>query len=362
MIKTTHAVGAAATHAILPPISSLKKEGAQGIWHGHTLTRLSGAGNPATSNAAYLHGSGLPPVQSRPVTSRRVSPEAAVKPMPVPEMFFRAATLGVNAGQLRSAGRSILRGEFSKAATGRSAGASRLLSLRLAAACLEEGVDDSRLLALITPVDAQPQNSEDMARLLQEAGDDPEELKKVLRHVLPGQSVLPQNAVELFHALKNVRFEPDKLMVLLGKAQGLPPAPELRAQLRQKIHDEIREFESSNKDILADINAAHVAASTDDPANFLETYQKLLQRPAEFHTVLKLLLARYPVDGIAGALADLKKALSEDLSSVTPSQDPTRLGTILSELSHMHLSTTLIEMVKGLVDSLRRIPHANPAG
>jgi hypothetical protein len=59
----------------------------------------------------------------------------------------------------------------------------------------------------------------------------------------------------------------------------------------------------------------------------------------------------------------MKKALGDDLSAsvAMPSSDPVRLQSILSDLSDMHVSTTLIEMVDTLIERLKRTLNAPPA-
>jgi type III secretion system YopN/LcrE/InvE/MxiC family regulator len=214
---------------------------------------------------------------------------------------------------------------------------------------------------MLTPVRGDKYSPQDLSEMLRHAANDGEEFERMVEDILAGLDITPEDGQRLAEELKHARHDDEKMMELLRKAQDIPRLYReqdrpVREQLRQRILDEIREFERSNDGamVLANFNAAPVAATTSEPASFLQTYTELVTAPRTFTAALKLLLSRYRFDALDGVLDNLKKALADDLGAATPSHDTRRLGAVLSDLGHMAMSSSLVDRVKDLLRLVRR--------
>ncbi|WP_048439640.1 hypothetical protein [Caenimonas sp. SL110] len=335
---------------------------ASGTWRGQAFTLAPAGAAKAATQAHESAMQSLATTQSRDLSSRRVAAEAAFKRMPAGEVLQRASTMGVDLRRVRSGARDILSGNQGAARGGRSGSAARYMSLQLAAASMEDNISEEAATAMLTPVKSQAHTPQDFSELLRHSANDDEEFQHFLEDILSGLDITADDAKELGDKLKQARNDDEKLMKLLAKVQNLPQPPREtsaieRERIRQRIHDELREFERSNEGamVLASFNAAPVAATTAEPASFLDTYTELVTVPRTFAGALKVLLQRHRIDTLEALLSDLKKALGDDLSAATPSHDTRRLGAVLTDLGNMVLSSSLIESVAELVDLMRRI-------
>jgi type III secretion system YopN/LcrE/InvE/MxiC family regulator len=335
---------------------------AKGSWRGQTLALAPAGAAKVGLQAHEASMQGLPAVQVRNLASRRVLVETNFRRLAPADIFQRAQTLGADSRSVRAGARAAMAGKPPPASGGRQASAARYMSLQLAAASLEDDVSESEATAMLTPVRSQQHTPQDLSELLRHAANDGDEFERFLEDILAGLDTTAQDGEELASKLKQARNDDGKLMDLLRSAQKIPALHQEQTRterqiLRQQIQDEIREFERSNDGalVLASFNAAPVAARTAEPASFLQTYTELVTVPRTFAAALKLLLSRYPMEGIEGILDDLKKALGDDLGAATPSQDSIRLGAVLADLGNMAMSTSLIESVKELIGLLQRV-------
>lgn len=304
----------------------------------------------------------LPDLPARDLSMRRVASEGAYQRPAAGDVFQRAQTLGIRASHIRAGARAALRRMGSPPMpTGRRGLTSRYLSLQLAASCLDDDVSEDEATALFTPVETHSHSPSEFADLLNKAMRDADEFERVINEALSGLDLSSHDAEDLAFKLRQARNDEGKLMSLLRSAQGMPSlgVPE-RRELRQKIQDEIRELERSRDGamVLAAFNAAPAAAGMPDAGDFIDLYTRLVCGSKNFAEVLKMLLVRFPLDGLESALEDLKKALADDLAASVPSHDLARLGAILADLGNMHMSSTLLEMVRDLKKLLRRTRHA----
>lgn len=347
-----------------PAIAESQAAGARasGTWRGQAFM-LAPAGAAKAAAQAYdsaMHA--LAATQSRDLSSRRVAAEAAFRRMPAGEVLQRAHTMGTDLRRVRQSARDILSGNQGAARGGRAGSAVRYMALQLAAASMEDDISEAAATAMLTPVRSQAHTPQDLSELLRHSANDDEEFQHFLEDILSGLDITADDAKELGDKLKQARNDDEKLMKLLAQVQNLPQPPREtsaieRERIRQRIHDELREFERSNEGamVLASFNAAPVAATTAEPASFLDTYTELVTVPRTFAGALKVLLQRHNIETLEALLTDLKKALGDDLSAATPSHDTRRLGAVLTDLGNMVLSSSLLESVSELVELMRRV-------
>ncbi|HVZ45043.1 MAG TPA: hypothetical protein VHA82_14630 [Ramlibacter sp.] len=345
-------------------------QAAQGTWRGRTIT-LAPAGTAAGMMERKEHErAALPAIQLRNLASRRVAAERPFRGIPAALIFQRAPTLGVQARQIRAFARAFLRGaqggdKSGGARSGRRSSSTRHLALHLLDECLDDDVKQEEMTALLSDMGSADQSTDDPQELLEwlrgaMAGDS-EEFEDYVQDILSGLDITPQDAAQYADEFLRARNDDAKLMELLQRAQQIPqlhrPQDESdRLALRERIRNEIREFENSSegRQVLASFNAAPVAAVTADPASFLQTYIDFVTQQRTFAAALKLLLGRYPADSIDDIIDKLKKALGDDLGAATPSHDTRWLGAVLTDLGHLAMSSTLLEAVRELLGLLRR--------
>lgn len=350
----------------------LADETKQGSWRG-TVMKMAPPGSVARAAVEQRQqfGDAFPLVQVRDLASRRVMGEPQFRRMAINDLFQRARTLNVDPQRMRAGARGQLNGSAGSARSGRSSAASRYMSLHLAAASLEDDVGEDAATAMLTHAgegqhEHTPQELLEKLRSAQAAGDTSDEFQHFLDDVLSGLDITADDAKEYADEMRHARNDDEKLLKLLRSAQKIPELHrdqdrQVRVRLREKIQNEIREFESSSegRQVLASFNAAPVAAGMAEPGTFLQTYTELVSVPRTFAAALKVLLTRHALDTLDGILDKLKKALGDDLNAATPSHDTRRLGAVLTDLGNMTLSTSLIESVKELTGLMYRIEEKN---
>jgi hypothetical protein len=346
-----------------PTAWDVEEKAQEGAWRGQKLA-LARAGTTRAALQQLQDGARtFPTLPARELASRHVAAENSFRSMPAPALFQRAETLGLDLRRVRAGARDLLSGNPAAAATGRRASAAlRYLQLHLAASSVEDDVKEDAATAMLTPVRGREHTAEDLSRFLRQSSGDNEEFKEFLEGILAGLDITAEDAEEYADELRRARHDDAKLMELLRKLQRIPQLYRdqdraERLRVRSRIQNEIREFESSSegKQVLAQFNAAPVAAGTADPVTFLQTYMDLVSVPRSFAAALKLLLSRYALDQLEGMLDQLKKALGDDLAAATPSQDLRRLGAVLTDLSHMAISSSLIDSIRELMALIERV-------
>jgi len=212
---------------------------------------------------------------------------------------------------------------------------------------------DEEFVSLLTPAKESFGSIDDIAKRLQEAGDDPEKLAEVLSEA----GDLGESGEKLEDMLKTLRFKPDQLKQKLRDGQQLPnPDTATREELLESVQDEVQEFESKHKStIRASINSLGAARESDDPERFIESYNDLVLESSGFSDVLGKFLEKYTPEELGSVLPRMKQALADDLRADGSSTDKTKLESLLTELSFMHISSTLIEMVDRLISGMKRL-------
>jgi type III secretion system YopN/LcrE/InvE/MxiC family regulator len=212
---------------------------------------------------------------------------------------------------------------------------------------------DEEFVALLTPSKESFDSVDDISKRLQEAGDDPEKLAEILSEV----GDLGESGEKLEQMLKTLRFKPDQLKQKLRDGQQLPnPDNATREELLESVQDEIQEFESKHKStIRASLNSLGAAKESGDPERFIESYNDLVLDSTGFSDALGKFLEKYTPEELGSVLPRMKQALADDLRADGSSTDKTKLESLLTELSYMHISSTLIEMVDRLISGMKRL-------
>lgn len=216
--------------------------------------------------------------------------------------------------------------------------------------------NDNDFVAKLTPFEQKSGTLGEIGERLREAKEDPEELAELMKDI----EGMPGGQEELFSMMKTLRFQPDQLKNKLRDAQKIPnPSVQERKELLEKVEDELRELERTDGGrIHASLNSLGSASQSGDAQNFIEGYNDLVHESTGFSQTLEKLLQRYKPSELVSVLPLMKQALADDLSADLRSTDPIKLHALLSDLAHMHISTTLLDMVSNLTNSLQRIYRA----
>jgi hypothetical protein len=307
----------------------------------------------------------LPSIQ-RDLSSRRVSLAAVPGRTSPADIFQRAQAQRVDVRDVRAGARAVLSGPKGAPGGKRDYSKTRLMALQLAAACMEEDADEDAVTAMLTPVREHAHTPQDMAEMLRHAVASEDDSTEAFEHfredILSGLDTTSEDGEELIRKLKDGRVETEEVMERLRKGLKLPTLNKLSVQqrldLRQKIQDEIADYASEStgqgKEVLANFNAAAVAAGTDDTATFLQTYTDLVMVPHTLTSAIKLLVSRYSIDALVRTVDTLKKALRDDLNAATPSHDKYWLGAVVSHLGNMSVLSSIIDSINELAALMTR--------
>jgi hypothetical protein len=213
--------------------------------------------------------------------------------------------------------------------------------------------NDDKLLAMLSPLQEQADGLEDIARQMQEAGEDREKLGKLLADVEGCQ--IDQES--LFQLLRETRYRPKELSQFLRNALRLPSlSRDQREALLEKTEDALREFERTDGSrIRASLNSHQSASESSDAENFIEGYNELIENNGGFAKSLENLLSRFKPAEISKVLPLLKQAIGEDLNSELRSTDKVKLEFLLSELAYMQIMSTVINMIGNLASGMHRL-------
>jgi uncharacterized phage infection (PIP) family protein YhgE len=216
------------------------------------------------------------------------------------------------------------------------------------------------LVAILTPLKEQPASMNELAKLLQDTGEDRKKMSALLADV-PG---LPENEEELFSMMKTLRFQPDELARTLRDSQHFPnPVGQQREALLEKAEQELSELEDTNGSrIHAGLNSLNAAIESGNADNFIEGYNELVESTGGFSQMLEKMLGRFKPAELIQVLPLMKKALADDLLSEPRSTDKIKLESLLSELANMHITSTLLSLVSELVTSINRLYSAPRLG
>ena len=219
--------------------------------------------------------------------------------------------------------------------------------------------NDNDFVAQLTPFEQDSGTLGEIGERLRKTKEDPEALVELMKDV----EGMPSGQDELFSMMKTLRFQPDQLKRKLRDAQNIPnPNGQERKELLEQVEDELRELERSDGSrIHASLNSLGSASKSGDAENFIESYNDLVHESTGFSQSLEKLLQRYKPSELVSVLPLMKQALADDLSADLRSTDPIKLRALMNDLSYMHISTTLLDMVSNLTKSIQRIYRAPTA-
>lgn len=227
------------------------------------------------------------------------------------------------------------------------------IALKLLVDAAKAGPDD--FIARMTPVSEGNASLSELADKLKEANEDPGKLQQLLAEV----EGLPAEAEELFSMMKTLRFNPKELGDTLKRKQRFPDLNrEQLADMVDQAEDLLREMEVSHGSrIKAARSAIQNGAQTPDPGAFAETYVETLHGGTSFMQMLQAIVNRHPPADVPSTLLLLKQTLADEirLDQEDRSVDKIKLEAINTELSHMHISSTLLEKLRKLTSGIGRV-------
>ncbi len=219
--------------------------------------------------------------------------------------------------------------------------------------------DESQYISLLTPQADISDDLKDLAKKLQNAGDDTEQLSSLLSGI-SGLPTKEEEQNQLKQMMSTLRFHPDQLEAKLKQAQNLPDLDKSTKEiLKEKVQDAIRDLECQHTTTLRGaINSLGAALQTGEVERFQDGYNDVISETTSFSDIFSKLLKHYNLTELVNILPKLKQALAEDLAADNRSIEKIKLESLLSEISYMHISSTLIEMTNKLCTGLERIYHS----
>lgn len=214
---------------------------------------------------------------------------------------------------------------------------------------------DADFVAKMTPqTEGNPSLSE-LAENLIDAGDDQSKLQEALAET----DIPPEESEKLASLLKTLRFQPEQLKKKLREAQDLPELSDSEKKaLQEQIEDTLLQLEiDDGSRIKAARNGIEKGFETSDPEIFLDSYSNALEHTGSFLNTLTTLAKRHKPEELRHVIPLMKQTLADELQldQDERSTDKIKLECLLSELSYMHISTTLIEKINRLVTGMQRI-------
>lgn len=296
--------------------------------------------------------------EHRPIRERSIDVDAHLLPPMSRESLARLAkTFGGQKDTTRLAREYLdyLNGNRTKPKAGKSLQnlVAHYVAMHKLAAALNASDED--FVAKLTPGRGEASTLAELAQELIDAGDDPEKLRSTLQDV----EGLPQESDELHALMNTLRFNPQQLKRKLRDAQKLPTiSEENKRQMQEQLDDLIQQFEiDEGSRIRAARNGIDNGFQSSDPEGFISSYSEVLEAGGSFLQTLRLLSKRHPPTELHHVIPLMKQSLADELQlgQDERSTDKAKLECLLSELSHMHISTTLLEKLSRLVAGVRRI-------
>lgn len=147
-------------------------------------------------------------------------------------------------------------------------------------------------------------------------------------------------------------------IIQMGEREGHPE------ENLQDLRDELEDLELEHGDALrADLNtigtASENARSKEDVEAFQRTYRDVVLGENTLAQTLDLALERFGDSDFAGGLKRLVQALGQDLAAARPSGDPTRLQSLVQDLYHLSVASTVLDGCRELcqrIDQQRGAP------
>ncbi len=136
-----------------------------------------------------------------------------------------------------------------------------------------------------------------------------------------------------------------------GEREGAP------ADVLERLREALDDLEMSHGPrIRADVNTidaiAGGGASPAEVAGMQQTYTDMVMGKATLNQTLQLALERFGESDLAGGLARMTRALGLDLAAARPSTDAAHLQSLVQDLYHLGVATTVMEGCGALLADL----------
>ena len=169
----------------------------------------------------------------------------------------------------------------------------------------------------------------------------PEELVQLAKRLLSGHGNPSTQAKQAFRE-PTQQFLALQYALQQGERDGADPV--VLDALRDALDDLEMDY---GPQIRADINtigtASQHASSAQEVAAFQSTYRDVVLGNATLAGTLQLALARFGDTEFSAGLERLKQALGQDLAAARPSAEPTRLQSLVQDLYHLSVASTVLE-------------------
>jgi type III secretion system TyeA family effector delivery regulator len=286
-------------------------------------------------------------VERKPLSGRKMRLDPPIKPMRARDIAQAQRLSGSTMVSRQLALRLLRRGQWPPRQSGRRGVVQSYLALQSVASYLDEDGDEDEAVGLLTPAQGWPGGTQELAKRLQEAGEDAHALAEVLEEVEGLQGERPE---VLYDMLKNTRYDTPELAKLLRKAQGFPPDKKALRQLRQQVHDALREMERTDGGLIrATLNAGDAAKDAPEPEVILDTYGELVNGSDDFSGSASKLLERFQAGNLRNGIELMLKALGDDLSGLVAqptASDTVHLEAIVKEIWKLQTLLTMTEWMQ----------------
>ncbi len=346
------------------------EQATRGQWNGQpVILRLEKDIDNEIRKADYRRQTGLDaPADRKGLNQRTVSLDARSLQLSPATLGKLAKVFGGEAGTTKLAQQYLkyFRGEQEKPR--QDAGLNSLLQHYVALKKLSIALksNEADFIARMTPQSDGNANLEQLAEKLIQAGDDSAKLQEILDDIsgFAEESSDLSDAGSLQEQMKMLRFKPEELKSKLQNAQQLPTlGTDEKQALQEKVDDVLLQLDiDEGNRIKAAINGIEKGFESGDPETFIESYVSAINHTGSFMQTLSELVKRHKPEELRHVIPLMKQTLADELQlgQDERSTDKVKLQCLLSELSYMHISTTLIEKINRLVTGMQRI-YGQPA-
>jgi hypothetical protein len=332
---------------------------ARGVWQGQTVSvRQEKDVDSAIRRTQYRQTAGLEsPASHKSLSDRTISVDARSLALSADTLGRLSKVFGGDA-QTTKLAQSYLKyfqGENSKPQKDSSLNSlvQHYVALQKLSAALKG--DESDFIARMTPMPEGNSSLSDLAQKLQEAGDDTEKMQAILGQVEGS----PEDLDELHGLMKTLRFNPKELKNKLRDTQKLPDLDsEQSKKLLENVEDTLLQLEiDEGERIKAARNSIEKGFESGDPEKFIESYSGALQHTGSFLQTFTELIQRHKPSELSNIIPLMKQVLADELrlDQEERSTDKIKLESLFSELSFMHISSTLLEKINNLIKGMQRI-------
>lgn len=216
--------------------------------------------------------------------------------------------------------------------------------------------NDDGFVAWLSPLKPETSDLTDLARKLQDAGEDAHEIRSQLSDFRG----LPEEDEELTKSFGSARFDLSQLKNVLRNMQQLPHLDqETRQNIAEQVKDEINELHRQHGTHLLALRNLLENAGDLASEELAQSYDELVHgESSSFTGAMEILVLRHESKTLIGTVIPIiEKTLSHELSlnEDQRSVDKEKLHAILSEFQHIHILKTLIERLEGFLASMGRL-------